>query len=143
MTTETKTTTKTFRKGDAVHFIKGDLNGGLSATVRRMTVFSCGAKRMVLVDENGNKFAERELSPTEFQWEAGYGSGRAGALVLLGATDEQATASAMQVAENCRIAKIESCNRALSRCEGDGNFERLMRDDIATLETQKTYVNWR
>ena len=140
MTTETKTTTKTFRKGDSVHFIKGDLNEGLSATVRRMTVYSCGAKRMVLVDENGNKFAERELRPTEIQGEAG---GRATALVLLGVTDEQATASAMQVAENCRVAKIESKERALSRSGGNENFERLMRDDIATLETQTPHVNWR
>lgn len=89
-----------FKKGDTVHYVgPTDWEGG-PFRISTATVYSCGKKQMVLVNEAGEKFMGRLFRPQEAQTVQHDGS--VTSAVFAGLTDEQAEAKALEVAAAAR-----------------------------------------
>lgn len=119
-----------FTKGQRVTLLcDWDRKG--TVTIRQdLTVYSCGTKRMVLVDEAGVKFGEAGFLPQEDQ-----GLGRK---VIARVRDEDAEALALAMAEDVLAYQREHFARCLARHPDDAGYCSSIRRSITELHEPRT-----
>lgn len=117
---------KQFKKGDLVTYLQ---NWDHQGTVRvlDLVVHSCGAKQMILVDEQGQKYQGRNFHPTGEQW----GSGRVWPRLSPEAAEAAALALGADIVERER-ARMEQ-RIAVYDYPEDHGYTRAMRECIARL----------
>jgi hypothetical protein len=131
MTNTTTTKAAAFTKGQRVFFVRS-LNRKGKFAVSPLTVYSCGAKRMVLVDDRGVKFAGHNFLPQREQ----YGDPRS--TVETGMTLEEAVEFARQQATLFRVEEIERHRGSIAHWTADGYaspaYVAAMEREIAEIE---------
>jgi hypothetical protein len=122
----------TFAKGQKVTMLR-DWDRKGTITIRQdLTVYSCGTKRMILVDEAGVRFAGAALVPQEQQ------SGGVGFKVVARVSDEMAEKLALEMAADVLAAQREHFARCLARHSGDEGYCNSIRRSMAGLHEPKT-----
>lgn len=145
-----------FVKGQAVTYIASWDDKGTSRFVH-LTVHSCGAKQMVLVDDAGVKFAGCNFRPQTVQgdtaWYAEHNPGalQACGLVMPRMTDDEARAAAKvhgagvaayeKAAKEERIAVASAADYQYRNEPSTPGYIAAMRDGIAALNMEGRAVS--
>jgi hypothetical protein len=117
---------KTFTKGQPVTFLQ---NWDDKGTVRivGLTVYSCGKKQMVLVDDVGAKFEGRRFYPGETQ--------HSYSRVVARLTKDDAVAAALALGAEIVAAERDRKEQLIARYDfgEQAGYTKAMRRDIAAL----------
>lgn len=130
-------TNREFTKGEKVHYIT-TWNDKAKVAIYSLTVYSCGAKQMVLVDAAGTKFAGSNFKPQTVQFEA---SGVVFAIVAKGLTDAQAEAKALELAASMKAYRANFINEKIAR-GSEGHYLVHMRKELAEIQADAPAFVW-